>query len=161
MIIDNAGELIGDWESVYQGYFPGDPDEVLRDTLNGLARARSTQPYDPATSAFYAFGLVWTYGYVASGDPDPELTRQVTTTLAALAVTDSPCAAHEAHPCDDGLDTHLEAFEPLLTLLIDLSDDYTWDDLAEATGTATDPESVWRCPHNVAGFARAAAEAIG
>ncbi|MFI7006833.1 hypothetical protein [Streptomyces sp. NPDC050145] len=160
MIINNADELISDWESVYQGYFPGDPDELLRDTLNGLARARSAQPYDPAAAAFYAFGLVWTYGYAAFGDPDPELARQVTTALSALARTDSPCA-HGAHPCDDDLDTHLEAFEPLLTLLIGLSDDYTWDDLTEATGAAADPEPVWRCPHNLAGFARAAAEAIG
>ncbi|QES46599.1 hypothetical protein DEJ50_00775 [Streptomyces venezuelae] len=62
----------------------------------------------------------------------------------------------------------METFEVLLSLLAGGSElaggsDYTWEDLdGTGTGTGAGPEgSRWRCPRNVAGFARSAAEVIG
>lgn len=157
-------DLIGDWESIYQGYLPGDPDEVVQETVNALDRARSAQPRDPQALAFYTFGLVFAHNYVSFGDAPAELGRQVAASLTAVAtdpaLTEAPCP-HEAHPYEDDLDTHLNStFEALLTLMTGSTEDYAWEDLADATGAEADPESAWRCPRNVAGFAGVAAEEI-
>ncbi|MER5934247.1 hypothetical protein [Streptomyces sp. NPDC002054] len=159
-MINDAGELMYDWESIYQGYFLGEHDETLLQCVERLDEARAVRPRDPDVTAFYTFGLVWTYAH-ASCDADPEVARRVMAALTAAAsdpALGQASCPHAGHPCDDDLDTHLEAFEMLLSLLAGGSE-YTWEDLDE-TGAEPNPGSGWRCPRNVAGFALSAADEI-
>ncbi|MFJ8648434.1 hypothetical protein ACIRNI_20235 [Streptomyces sp. NPDC093546] len=158
-MIADAEELIADWESLYQGYFLGEHDEALLDCVERLEKARAEQPVDPDATAFYTLGLVWTHGH-ALYDAAPEVARRIVTALTATAADPAVAQAacpHAGHPCDDDLDTHLESFETVLALLT-CGTDYTWHDL-DAKGEP-DPESTWRCPRNVAGFALSAAREI-
>ncbi|MFJ3926225.1 hypothetical protein [Streptomyces sp. NPDC090022] len=160
-MISDADEVIQDWESIYQGYFLGEHDETLLQCVERLDGARAARTRDPDASAFYTFGLVWTYAH-ASYDAEPEAARRVVAALSAAAADPAlgqVACPHSGHPCDNDLDTHLESFEVVLSLLAGESD-YTWADLDE-TGADPHPGSHWRCPHNVAGFARSAADAIG
>ncbi|MBG7697313.1 hypothetical protein HCJ76_04175 [Streptomyces sp. MC1] len=152
----DAYELIDDWESIWQGYFLGEHDETLLDCVERLDRARSARPYDPDVTAFYTLGLVWTHGH-AMHDAEPEVARRVVAALSAVASDPALAQAacdHAGHPCDEDLYTHLESFEMLLSLLAG-SSDYTWEDM-DTKGGDPDPGSGWRCPRNVAGFARTA-----
>ncbi|MEV4191774.1 hypothetical protein [Streptomyces toxytricini] len=160
-MIDDARDAMDDWESIYQGYFLGEPDETVLQCVQRLDGARAVRPRDPETTAFYTLGLVWTYAHT-SCDADSGVARQVVAALSAAAsdpgVGQAACH-HESHPCDDDLDTHLESFEVWLSLLAGESD-YTWEDL-DGPGAGTGPGSSWRCPRNVAGFAQSAADEIG
>ena len=155
-MIADADDLIDDWESIYQGYFLGEHDETLLECAERLDAARAARPRDPDVTAFYTLGLVWTYCHAAQ-DAEPGTAQRIVTVLSAgaldPAVVEAACS-HAGHPCDDDLDTHLESFEIALSLLAGGGDDvgYTWGDL--------DGGTAWHCPHNVAGFARAAADAI-
>ncbi|MET9429600.1 MULTISPECIES: hypothetical protein [unclassified Streptomyces] len=158
-MITDADELIADWESLYQGYFLGEHDETLLECVERLEKARAEQPGDPDVTAFYTLGLVWTHGS-AMYDADPEVARRIVAALSAAAsdpaVAQAACP-HAGHPCDDDLDTHLESFETVVSLLTG-GTDYTWADL-DAKGEP-DAGSTWRCPRNLAGFALAAAREI-
>ncbi|WP_406861688.1 hypothetical protein ABZO31_14885 [Streptomyces sp. HUAS MG47] len=152
-VIADAGELIDDWESIYQGYFLGEHDETLLDCAERLDSARAAPPADdPDVTAFYTLGLVWTYAHAAT-EADPDVARRVVAALSTAGGAAPAACDHDAHPCDDDLDTHLESFEVVLSLLAGRDAGYTWQDLDGGAG--------WRCPRNVAGFARAAAAAIG
>ncbi|MFJ7264401.1 hypothetical protein ACIQV2_30060 [Streptomyces globosus] len=160
-MIDDARDMMDDWESIYQGYFLGEHDETLLECVERLEKARAARPRDPETTAFHTLGLVWTYAH-ASSEADSAVARRVVEALSAAAADpaagQSACR-HESHPCDDDLEAHLESFEVWLSLLAGESD-YTWDDLDGRPGTGTGRESSWRCPRNVAGFARSAADEI-
>lgn len=159
-MIADADEMIDDWESIWQGYFLGEHDETLLECVERLEAARAARPRDPDVTAFYTLGLVWTHGH-AVFEADPEVARRVVAALSTAAsdpaVTQAACP-HSSHPCDDTLHPHLESFEALLSLLSGASD-YMWEDL-DANGEDPDPESSWRCPRNVAGFALAAVAEI-
>lgn len=160
-MIADAEELAHDWESIWQGYFLGEPDETLLECVKQLRVARAAVPRDPDVTAFFTLGLVLMHGH-AVWEAGPKVAYEAASALLAAAgdpaVADYVCA-HEAHPCDDGdLDGQLESFEILLSLLAGDSE-YGWDDL-DREGGAPEGESPWRCPRNVAGFARWAAEAI-
>ncbi|MFG2329674.1 hypothetical protein ACGFMM_08605 [Streptomyces sp. NPDC048604] len=149
-MIADADDLIDDWESIYQGYFLGEHDETLLECVERLDAARAARPGDPHVTAFYTLGLVWTYAHAAT-DADPDVARRVVAALSAAAAEAPAACEHAGHPCDDDLDTHLESFVVVLALLTG-SDDYTWDDLDAGSG--------WRCPRNLAGYARSAADTI-
>ncbi|MBT2444496.1 hypothetical protein J7E93_31255 [Streptomyces sp. ISL-36] len=160
-MIADAAELADDWESIRQGYFLGEPDETLLECVNRLRAARAAVPQDPDVTAFFTLGLVSMYGHAAS-EADPEVADAAAQMLLAAAsdpaVANRVCG-HGTHPCDDSdVDGQLESFEMLLSLLAGDSE-YAWEDL-DQNGREPGEESRWRCPHNVAGFARWAAAAI-
>lgn len=160
-------ELIDDWDSIRQGYFLGEHDETLLACVEELRRARAAEPRDPDAVAFFTFGLVLMYGHLMS-DAEPAAADQAVAALSAVAsdpaVEHSVCD-HENHPYDSefgdfsDFDEHLESFPVLLSLLAG-DCEYEWLDL-DPNSNHPDPESHWRCPHNVAGFARSATTAIG
>lgn len=161
-------ELIDDWDSIRQGYFLGEHDETLLACVEELRRARAAEPREPDAVAFFTFGLVLMYGHVMS-DADSSAADQAVAALSAVAsdpaVAHSACG-HETHPYDSefsggfgDFDEYLESFPVLLSLLAGDSE-YEWADL-DPNGNNPAPERHWRCPHNVAGFARSAATAIG
>ncbi|WP_432590244.1 hypothetical protein ABVG11_36165 [Streptomyces sp. HD1123-B1] len=160
-MISDAEQLVDDWDSIREGYFPGEPDETLSRCVERLGRARAAVPRDPDVTAFFTLGLVLMSGHATWAADSAVADR---TADALLAVASDPAAAdlscgHGSHPCDDGdLDMRLELFPALLSLLGGGAE-YTWDDLDEQ-GEDPDPESRWRCPRTVVGFARSAAEAI-
>ncbi|MDX2937990.1 hypothetical protein [Streptomyces ipomoeae] len=150
----DAQGLIDDWESIREGYFPGDGDEALLACVEELQRARDAEPRDADAVAFFTLGLVWMYGHVMFG-AEPAAADRAGAALSAVAsdpALEHSVCVHETHPCDGDLDELLESFPVLLSLLAGGSE-YEWADVA--------PESHWRCPHNIAGFARSAATAIG
>ncbi|MFB7368632.1 hypothetical protein ACFC0D_02100 [Streptomyces sp. NPDC056222] len=161
IMIANAEELAEDWESIRQGYFLGEHDETLLECVEQLRRARAAVPPDPDVTAFFTFGLVLMYGHAAT-EAEPKAANEAAEALLAVAsdpaVADAACG-HEVHPCDESdVDGQLESFEMLLSLLAGDSE-YQWTDL-DYPAKAPEGESRWRCPRNVAGFARWAAAAI-
>ncbi|MGW0391221.1 hypothetical protein ACWDYJ_10015 [Streptomyces sp. NPDC003042] len=160
-MIADAEELAGDWESIWQGYFLGEPDETLLACVEQFRVARAAVPQDPDVTAFFTMGLVLMYGH-AVWEADPSVANAAAAALLDAAedpaATNRACG-HEVHPCDDGdLEGQLGSFEVLLSLLAGNSE-YEWEDL-DGKGDAPEPESRWRCPRNMAGFARWAAAAI-
>lgn len=163
-MIDDARELADDWESIRQGYYLGEHDETVLSCAERLAGARAAVPRDPDATAFFTLGLVLMCGH-AIWDAEPEVADRAS--VALLAVASDPDLAngacdhpdHPDHPCDDAdPDGQLESFGMLLSLLAGDSE-YRWEDLDEA-GEGPDRGARWRCPHNVAGFARWAGAAI-
>ncbi|MBT2366014.1 hypothetical protein J7E88_12020 [Streptomyces sp. ISL-10] len=160
-MIADAEDLVHDWESIRQGYFPGEPDATLLECVEQLRVARAAVPRDPDVAAFFTLGLVLMYGHAMEADPEvaDEAAKALLAAASDPAVVNRACG-HETHPCDDSdVDGQLESFEMLLSLLAGDSE-YEWEDL-DRKGQEPQEESRWRCPHNVAGFARWAAAAIG
>ncbi|MFJ8669841.1 hypothetical protein [Streptomyces sp. NPDC093600] len=160
-MIADAEEWADDWESIREGYFLGEPDESLLQCVEQLRVARAAVPQDPDATAFFTYGLVLMHGHAAS-EADPQVAD--VTVEALLAAASDPAlvgraCGHETHPCDESdVDEQLESFGTLLSSLAGGSE-YTWDDL-DGKGRESEEESRWRCPRNVAGFARWAAAAI-
>ena len=159
-MIAHAQELADDWDSIRQGYFLGEHDETVLHCVEQLGRARTAEPRDPDVTGFFTLGLVLMYGH-AMWEADPEVADR--TAAALLSVASEPAVAngscdHGTHPGDDDHDGHLESFTVVLSLLAGDAE-YAWEDLDE-TSADPDPEGRWRCPHNVAGFARWAGTAI-
>ncbi|MGW0546762.1 hypothetical protein [Streptomyces altiplanensis] len=159
-MIANAEELTDDWESIRQGYFPGEHDETLLECVEQLRRARASVPRDPDETAFFTLGLVWMYGH-AAGEAEPGAADEAEVALLDAAsdpaVVNHACAPG-AHPCDGDPDGQLESFEMVLSLPAGDSE-YAWGDLGRKD-QQHEAGPRWRCPHNVAGFARWAAAAI-
>ncbi|QKV92574.1 hypothetical protein HUT19_13125 [Streptomyces sp. NA02950] len=172
-----AKRLAVDWECIRHGYYPGsreDIDAVVLDCVDRLGRARAarrTGRADPAGTAFAALGLVLMSGYVA-WDPGPGVAdRSVAALLDVAGDAREPCD-HPDHPADeDDVETLLELLPQVLKMIGDPAGGHGgWDDFAEESAaedesaaeeeSAADAESRWRCPHNIAAFAVAAAETI-
>ncbi|WP_199552959.1 hypothetical protein [Streptomyces sp. N35] len=157
-----VAELVDDWESLREGYFPGDrdaKDACVLDCVDALTAARSGG--DTARAAFHALGLVQMYGYVA-WEPGPGVEERVVAALldVVTAARGVGCA-HEGHPGEDDVESLLERFPEVLPLIVDPSDD-GWQGIEgfdDSDGEIEDgaaAAAVWRCPVNIAAFAREA-----
>ncbi|MFF7656842.1 hypothetical protein ACFZCY_44845 [Streptomyces sp. NPDC007983] len=168
---DDVRDLIDDWDSIYQGYYLGDEEEidaVVTRCADRLEEARATHGAGSPEVAFPALGLVLMYGHVMWHSA-PGVADRAAAALRAVAAdgAGAPCD-HAGHPSDQGLGIGpLEAFPTALELFGDPgSEDVSWDELHQWPGPDGDElplselEAHWRCPRTLAGFASAAAEAI-
>lgn len=169
---DDVRDLIEDWDSIYQGYYLGEEEEidaVVTQCVDRLEEARATHGVDSADVAFPALGLVLMYGHV-EWHSAPEVADRTAAALRAVAADGARAACgHPGHPSDEGLGIGaLEGFPTALELIGDpASEDVSWDELAERSGgtgpgdlSPAEVEARWRCPRAIAGFASAAADAI-
>ncbi|MFF8312057.1 hypothetical protein [Streptomyces lydicus] len=144
-------ELAAAWEEIRTEYYADhDPDLVL-----AAARALAADP-GGERAWLWTIGLLMTADYVSLQAASDGTAAAV---LDALRATDhalraGPCG-HDAHPYEDDLDFQLEGLAGYLPML---------DDAAAAAAYPErdlwDPPEVWRCPRNVAGYARVAIDIL-
>ncbi|MBC9715587.1 hypothetical protein H9Y04_23845 [Streptomyces sp. TRM66268-LWL] len=159
---DRVAELGGDWESIREGYYPGDrsaKDACVLDCAEALVAARSGG--DALGAAFHALGLVQMYGYVA-WEPGPGVEERVVAVLGEVVAEGRAVdCAHDGHPGEGDVESLIERFPEILPLILDASDD-AWegvedlDGLDEEGADGAAAASAWRCPRNIAAFAREA-----
>ncbi|MFI0260844.1 hypothetical protein ACH4OW_17605 [Streptomyces sp. NPDC017056] len=146
---DDWQELASDWDSLRNGYGLDDEDEAVLQCV----RALSTGQTGP-DALLWTLGLVTMAPYIAAVGPGPGVEAQVVETLSAVVrAHDGQACTHDRHPFEsyaDDLDTQLEQLPDVLDDLI-----------AGHHGPTSAPSRAgflesWRCPRNVAGFARVA-----
>ncbi|WP_432586401.1 hypothetical protein ABVG11_09890 [Streptomyces sp. HD1123-B1] len=144
---DAVGELTGTWDEIWL-YGDAREDEYDRAVLDCAARLAA----DPGGPSAY----VWTLGLVmmapyVSGLRAEELTAPVRDALAAAdgALRDRPCD-HASHPYRTTYGDSAEDLAEDLRLTAD--ETAVWEPSA--------PREEWRCPRNVAGFARIASNIV-
>ncbi|MGW1607888.1 hypothetical protein ACWCQZ_00500 [Streptomyces sp. NPDC002285] len=149
-------ELIDTWDEIRQGYYLGDaPEAVLDCARNLVASVRAGSP----DTALWTLGLVLIGPYVIYARPDAAAEARVLKAMDAVeqALGGTTCA-HDEHPCDDmPLDDELDNLRDVLEMLahVDPRPDAESEDLFEHRMT----REIWTCPRNLAGFARAFADA--
>ncbi|MBT2489655.1 hypothetical protein J7E96_14245 [Streptomyces sp. ISL-96] len=164
--------LVADWDSLRHGSYLGDKDEAVFRCVRHL-RAEVTGPH----SLLWTLGLVVLSPYVGWGSPGPGVEAPVVAVLSAVA------RAHEGHVCghgghpfepfEDDMDLYLDRLPGALEVLsnpdtvrfgnLDLDLDDEDDDRRNDESALICPELLerWRCPRNIAGFARVALDYIG
>ncbi|MFI7412755.1 hypothetical protein ACIBU0_29185 [Streptomyces sp. NPDC049627] len=161
--------LIGEWDEIRQGYYLGDaPAKVLECARNLEASVAADGP----DTALWTLGLTLIGPYVIYASPDAEAEAHVLKAMGAVeqALGRMPCA-HDGHPCDDiEDDDELDNLRYVLEMLAHPereaageaapTDDELWpDDESDTWFERGMTREIWACPQNLAGFARAFAEA--
>ncbi|MGP8298423.1 hypothetical protein ACTPOK_10845 [Streptomyces inhibens] len=146
-------DLAATWEEIRAEYYAGhDTDAVL-----ACAHALAADP-GGERAWLWTLGLLMTADYVAL---QPASDGTAATVLDALRATDRtlrerPCT-HETHPYEGDLNDELECLVSYLPLLgngTPSGDDTDW------TALAVESKEEWRCPRNVAGYARVAVDIL-
>jgi hypothetical protein len=145
-------DLVRSWQEVQDGYDywapEGEHDSVVLDCAARLAA-------DPGGGTSYAWvlGLTMMAPHVARSGGHSRAEAEAALRAADTALRTLPCG-HDAHPYQshDGYDADAELPEVLAQIA---------DESAEVARFADDlPLEVWRCPRNVAGYARIALDIL-
>ncbi|MBL1099997.1 hypothetical protein [Streptomyces coffeae] len=141
-------ELADTWDGIREDYDTVENDDYDRAALDCAARLAA----DPGGPSAY----VWTLGLVMMAPyvgylPGKGVATAVTDALAATdgALRDRPCE-HASHPYQTHYDDNDEELAEELRLIA--------DETADEEPSA--PREEWRCPRNVAGFARIALDIV-
>ncbi|WP_369269646.1 hypothetical protein AB5J55_05945 [Streptomyces sp. R11] len=163
--------MIDTWDEIRQGYYLGDAPEAVLDCATNLeASVRADSP----DTALWTLGLVLIGPYVIYARPDAAAEARVLRAMGAVeqALGGATCA-HDEHPCDDmPLDDELDNIRHVLEMLAHPERDTATPDEAEPAHDEFSPDDesdnwfehrmtreIWACPRNLAGFARAFADA--
>ncbi|MFH0517752.1 hypothetical protein ACHBTE_11290 [Streptomyces sp. M41] len=173
--------LITDWDEIRQGYHLGD---ARRAVLECASRLEASTAADGPDTALWTLGLVLIGPYVIYARPDAAAEARVLAALSGVERALAPrTCAHGEHPCDDvAPDDELDDLRHVLQMLArperdsagaadgtrtalgsnDGSEDGSGDEADDETGDWFEgrmTREIWACPQNLAGFARAFADA--
>ncbi|MFD0022590.1 hypothetical protein [Streptomyces sp. NPDC058382] len=163
--------LVGDWESLHQGYYLGSARHAVLECARHLEASAAA---GSAETPLWVLGMYYIGGYVVHASPHRPSEDRVAAVMAGIERSMGGAACgHAAHPCDDVPGNgDLEGFPAALKLLAHPERDAEHEaalaeEIADEDASSADDgwrrswygggltREVWACPRNLAGFARA------